>query len=50
MNIGDLVKDEWEQIAIVISFVGVTNRVRIKYISDGLVRAAWASNLYPLRS
>lgn len=50
MNIGDLVIDDWDQIAIVTSFVGVTDRVRIKYILDGVVRTSWASNLYPLRS
>jgi len=50
MNIGDLVEDEWGQIAIVTSFVGVTDRVRIRYIVDGVIRTSWASNLYPLRS
>lgn len=49
MNIGDLVVDDWDQIAIVTSFVGVTDRVRIKYIIDGVVRTSWASNLHPLK-
>jgi len=48
MNIGDLVTDEWDQIAIVTSFVGVTDRVNIKYIIDGVARTTWLSNLYPL--
>ena len=48
MNIGDLVADEWEQIAIITSFVGVTDRVRVKYILDGVVRTTWLSNLNPL--
>ena len=50
MNIGDLVEDDWGQIAIVTSFVGATNRVRIRYIIDGVIRTSWVSNLYPLRS
>ena len=49
MNIGDLVIDDWDQIAIITSFVGVGDRVRIKYIIDGVVRTSWASNLYPLK-
>ncbi len=48
MNIGDLVEDDWGQIAIVTSFVGVTDRVRIRYILDGVIRTSWASNLYLL--
>ena len=50
MNIGDLVMDDWDQIAIVTSFVGATDRVRIRYILDGVIRTSWASNLYPIRS
>ncbi len=50
MNIGDLVTDEWDQIAIVTSFVGATDRVRIRYILDGVIRTSWASNLYPIQS
>jgi hypothetical protein len=48
MNIGDLVTDNWDQLAIIISFVGVTDRVIVKYIANGEVRTLWASNLYLL--
>ena len=50
MNIGDLVVDEWEQLAIITSQVGVTGRWRIKYIQCGTEISAWGSNLYPIRS
>ena len=51
MNIGDLVIDDWDQIAIITSFVdNMGDRVRIRYIVDGVIRTSWASNLYPLRS
>ena len=50
MSIGDLVMDDWNQIAIVTSFVGVTDRVRIRYIQCGTEISSWASNLYPIRS
>jgi len=48
MNIGDLVKDEWGQYAIITSQVGVTDRWRIVYIQCGTEISAWGSNLYPL--
>ena len=50
MNIGDLVADEWDQLAIITSQVGVTDRWRIVYILCGSVSTAWESNLYPIRS
>jgi hypothetical protein len=50
MNIGDLVEDDWGQIAIVTSQVGVTDRWRIVYIQCGTEISAWGSNLYPIRS
>ena len=50
MNIGDLVTDEWGDMAIVLSQVGAINRWRIKYISHGGISTAWESNLYPIRS
>ena len=48
MNIGDLVVDEWDQLAIVTSQVGVTDRWRIKYIQCGTEISSWGSNLYSL--
>ena len=48
MNIGDLVVDEWGEIAIITSQVGVLDRFRIKYILTGGIASAWGSNLYPL--
>ena len=48
MNIGDLVIDEWGEMAIIIGEIGVVDRFRIKYIATGGVSAAWGSNLYPL--
>ena len=50
MSIGDLVEDEWDQLAIVTSQVGVTDRWRIVYIQCGTEISAWGSNLYPIRS
>ena len=50
MKIGDLVMDDWDQIAIITSQVGVTDRWRLVYIIDGTIRTSWGSNLYPLRS
>ena len=50
MNIGDLVHDEWEQLAIITSQVGATDRWRIVYIQCGTEISAWGSNLYPIRS
>ena len=50
MNIGDLVEDEWGDLAIIVSQVGVTDRWRIRYITNGYKSTSWASNLYPLRS
>ena len=48
MNIGDLVEDEWGEIAIITSQVGVTDRWRLKYIATGVDSVAWGANLYPL--
>ena len=48
MNIGDLVSDEWGDLAIITSQVGVLDRFRIKYIFRGGIASAWSSNLYPL--
>jgi len=48
MNIGDLVVDEWGEIAIITSQVGVTDRWRLKYIITGIVSTVWGSRLYPL--
>ena len=50
MNIGDLVVDEWDQLAIIASQVGVTDRWRLVYIQCGTEISAWGSNLYPIRS
>ena len=50
MNIGDLVFDEWNYLAIVIAEVGMSDRWRIKYINTGCHSTAWGSNLYPIRS
>ena len=50
MNIGDLVTDEWDQLAIITSQVGVTDRWIIVYIQCGTELLAWGSNLYPLDS
>lgn len=50
MNIGDLVEDEWGEIAIITSQVGATDRWRLKYILTGAMATAWGSNLYPLGS
>ena len=47
MNIGDLVYDEWGDLAIITSQVGVTDRWRIRYITGG-ISTSWESNLYPL--
>lgn len=50
MEIGDLVEDEWGEMAIITSQVGVINRWRLKYILTGIVSTSWESNLSPLRS
>ena len=50
MNIGDLVEDEWGDLAIIVSQVGVTDRWRIRYITGGYISTSWGSNLYPIRS
>ena len=49
MNVGDLVHDEWGDLAIITSQVGVTDRWRIKYIRCGGVSTSWGSNLYLLK-
>ena len=49
MNIGDLVTDEWGDLAIITSQVGVTDRWRLKYILRRGVSTSWGSNLYPLK-
>ena len=48
MNIGDLVHDEWGDLAIITSQVGVTDRWRIRYITGGYKSTSSGSNLYPL--
>lgn len=54
MNIGDLVMDEWGDLAIIVSQVGSHTvsdlglRWRLKYIRCGGISTAWGSNLYPL--
>ena len=48
MNIGDLVYDEWGDLAIIVSQVGVSDRWRLKYIVTRVRSTAWGSNLYPL--
>jgi hypothetical protein len=50
MKVGDLVEDEWGEMAIITSQVGVTDRWRLKYILTGIVSTSWESNLSPLRS
>ena len=50
MNIGDLVLDEWDDLAIIIAQVGVIDRWRLKYITNGWTSTSWGSNLYPIRS
>ena len=49
MNIGDLVRDEWGEIAIVMSPVGfVKGRWRIRYLTTGGKATVWEQMLYPL--
>ena len=48
MNIGDLVIDQWGEMAIVLSQVGAINRWRIKYVSHGGISTAWEDSLYPI--
>ena len=50
MKVGDLVEDDWGDLAIIVSQVGVTDRWRLKYIRCGGVSTAWGSKLYLLRS
>lgn len=50
MNIGDLVTDEWDDLVIIIAQVGVIDRWRLKYITNGYTSTSWGSNLYPIRS
>lgn len=56
MNVGDLVSDEWGDLAIIVSQVGshavsdLGLRWRLKYILTGIVSASWGSNLHPIRS
>ena len=50
MQTGDLVVDDWGDLAIITSQVGVTDRWRLKYIITGAISVAWGSSLYPLRS
>ena len=50
MNIGDLVTDEWGNLAIIIAQVGVVDRWVIHYIKSGDKSALFASKLYPIRS
>ena len=49
MNIGDLVKDEWGEIAMVMSRVGfIKGRWRIRYLTTGGKATCWEQSLYPL--
>ncbi len=50
MNIGDLVEDEWGDLAIIIAQVGVVDRWVIHYIKNGFQSALFGSKLYPIRS
>jgi hypothetical protein len=50
MNMGDLVTDEWGDLAIIVSQVGVSDRWRIRYITSGYTITSWGSRLYPIRS
>jgi len=49
MNIGDLVRDEWGEMAIIMSPVGfVKGRWRIRYLRTGGKATVWEQMLYPL--
>ena len=48
MNIGDLVEDDWGEIAIITSQASVKDRWYLKYIATGAIAIAWGANLYPL--
>jgi len=48
MKIGDIVEDEWGEIAIIIGQIGVTDRWHLKYVATGDLASAWGSKLYPL--
>ena len=50
MIIGDLVEDEWGEMAIIIAQVGVVDRWVIHYIKSGDKSALFGSKLYPIRS
>lgn len=49
MKVGDLVKDEWGEIAIIMSPVGfIKGRWRIRYLRTGGKSTCWEQSLYPL--
>ena len=49
MKVGDLVIDEWGEMAIVMSRVGfVKGRWRIRYLTTGGKATVWEQMLYPL--
>ena len=49
MKVGDLVKDEWGEIAIIMSRVGIVKgRWRIRYLTTGGKATCWEQSLYPL--
>ena len=50
MNIGDLVTDDWGDLAIIIAQVGVVDRWVIQYVESQQRFSMWGSNLFPIRS
>ena len=50
MNIGDLVTDEWDDLAIIIAQVGVVDRWIIQYIESQRRSVLFGSRLFPIRS
>ena len=50
MNVGDLVEDDFGNLAIIIRQVGVIDRWVIQYIENGEKVARFESALFPIRS
>ena len=50
MNIGDLVEDDFGNLAIIIRQVGGSDRWVIQYIENGMKIARFESALFPIRS
>jgi hypothetical protein len=48
MNIGDLVKDKYGTIGIVVRQVGVIDRWLVKWIDSGEITGRWGHNLFHL--